>query len=138
MTARFKDDRGEPLNEGARVFDVMVPVPLWMPARAAVNVGVYSDGTGAITNPLTAGGDFQINVIPNARLPWTNKFSVMRGDASGGTKPFILQEETPIALPSLGPGSDHFFTYKEHLFSAEWSGNVAYGDWRSAVLVTLT
>ncbi|ORE94107.1 Mu-like prophage major head subunit gpT [Stappia sp. 22II-S9-Z10] len=135
----FKDDRGEPINEGGTTFDVMVPISLWKPARAAVSVDIMASGGGTVTNPLTAGGDLTINVIPNPRLSaWTSKFTVMRADAGGAKAPFIIQEEAPIALPALGEGSDHFFKHKEHLFSAEWSGNVAYGDWRSAVLVTLT
>lgn len=133
----FKDDRGEPLNEMGTAFDVMVPISLWKPARAAVSVGIMADGGGAVTNELTAAGDLTINVVPNPRLTWTDKFSIFRSDAMAGKAPFILQEEQPVSLPSLGPGSDHFFKHKEHLFSAEWSGNVAYGDWRSAALVTL-
>jgi phage major head subunit gpT-like protein len=129
----FKDDQGEPMNDDARSFEVMVPTSLWSIATAAVTVPVLAAGQ---TNQIPALAGFNISVVVNPRLTWTDKFSVYRTD--GETKPFILQEEVPIFVDAIAEGSELEFTYKKHWYGVQWEGAVAYGFWQHACLVTMT
>lgn len=129
----FKDDQGEPMNEGARRFEVMVPTTLWSVATAAVSLPVIQSGQ---TNQITALRDFEITVVVNPRLTWTAEFAVYRTD--GETKPFILQEEVPIMVDAVAEGSELEFNEKKHRYGVQWEGAVAYGFWQHACLVTMT
>ncbi len=75
-----------------------------------------------------------MDVVPNARLTWTNKFAVFRTDEAA--KPFILQEEDIPDVVALGDGSEYEQLNKEQLYGIDWTGNVAYGYWQLASLVT--
>lgn len=129
----FKDDRGEPMNQGASRFLVMVPVSF----MAAGLEAIYAQLTGGgNTNVLKAlAGKFSIELVPNPRLNWTTKIAVFRTDEAA--KPFILQEEDIPDVVALGEGSEYEQLNKEQLFGVDWTGNVAYGYWQHACLVTL-
>lgn len=134
----FKDDQGEPINEFAREFVVMVPASLSAVAQAAVSAVNFAQG---MTNPLMftqspAGDTVRISVAVNARLTWTDKFAVFRADAP--FKPFIIQLEVEPVMKALAEGSDNEFMNNEVLFSVEKSGNVGLGRFDEAVLVTMT
>lgn len=130
----FTDDQGEPVNQSAMEFTVMVPVPFMGAALEAVSVLLASGGG---TNLLPAlKGRFNIKVAVNPRLTWTTKFAVFRTD--GGVKPFILQEEYGPEPWSLGPDSEHCTKTGECWYGTDWGGNVGYGDWRGACLVTFS
>lgn len=128
----FKDDQGEPMNEDAMTFEVMVPTPLTNAARAAVGLQVFA---GGVTNQIPAQSDWRITVVTNPRLTWTDKFAVYRTD--GDVKPFILQEEVPLNVSAIAEGSEEEFKNRRHLYGVDWSGNVAYGFWQNACLVTM-
>jgi phage major head subunit gpT-like protein len=134
----FKDDQGEPINEFAREFVVMVPASLAGVAQAAVSVVNFAQG---MTNPLLSivapsGDNIRISVAVNVRLTWTDKFAVFRADAP--FKPFIIQLEVEPIMKALAEGSDNEFNNNEVLFSVEKSGNVGLGRFDEAVLVTMT
>lgn len=129
----FKDDQGEPMNEGARNFEVMVPTLYWGVAQSAVGLQVLGGGE---VNILPSLAGFKIDVIPNARLTWTDKFAVFRTD--GDTKPFILQEEVPLNVSAVAEGSQLEFTDRKHWYGVDWSGNVDFGFWQHACLYTFT
>jgi len=129
----FKDDRGEPVNENARNFGVMVPLEYWQQAIEAVNLPTVSTG-GANVIPNLPG--FNIQVIPNVRLTWTTKMATFTTD--GRMKPFILQEEVPISIAAVAEGSELEFNEKKHRYGVDWEGNVGYGDWKKACLLTFT
>lgn len=129
----FKDDQGEPMNEGARNFEVMVPTLYWGVAQSAVGLQVLGGGEVNILPSLTG---FKIDVIPNARLTWTDKFAVFRTD--GDTKPFILQEEVPLNVSAVAEGSQLEFTDRKHWYGVDWAGNVDFGFWQHACLYTFT
>ncbi|MBZ4251856.1 hypothetical protein LAJ57_13170, partial [Streptococcus pneumoniae] len=82
----FKDDQGEPMNEEATSFLVMVPVPFMSAAAAALKNPVITDGSGSRTNTITNLGGFSFELAVNPRLTWTTKFATFRTD--GMTKPF--------------------------------------------------
>jgi len=132
----FKDDQGEPMNETARTFEVMVPAatPGFLQAvYSAVNLPTLGGGE---TNVLANFDGFQIKVQPNARLSWTDKIAVFRTD--GETKPFILQEEVPLNVSAVAEGSQLEFTDRKHWYGVDWAGAVDYGFWQHACLYTFT
>lgn len=129
----FKDDQGEPMNENARTFEVMVPTPFFATAAAAITLPVVDAGAANIIPALQG---FSIQPVVNPRLTWTTKFAVYRTD--GDTKPFILQEEVPLEVAAVAEGSQLEFTDKKHWYGVDWAGNVAYGFWQHACLTTFT
>jgi phage major head subunit gpT-like protein len=129
----FKDDRGEPMNENARNFAVMVPLTYWQQAIEAVTLPTVAAG-GANVIPNLPG--FNIRVLPNVRLSWTTKMATFRTD--GRVKPFILQEEMPLSMKAVAEGSELEFNENKHRYGVDWSGNVGYGYWQHACLTTFT
>ncbi len=129
----FKDDRGEPMNENARNFAVMVPLTYWQQAIEAVSLPTVAAG-GANVIPNLPG--FNIRVIPNVRLTWTTKMATFRTD--GRVKPFILQEKMPMSIKAVAEGSELEFNENKHRYGVDWSGNVGYGYWQHACLTTFT
>lgn len=129
----FKDDQGEPMNEAARQFAVMVPVPYWKSALAAVGAPSLAQGA---TNIITQADGFGFRIFTNPRLTWTTKFALFRAD--GGTAPFIRQEEEGVMMDALAEGSEEEFKHDRHLYGVKALRNVGYGYWQKACLVTLT
>ena len=129
----LKDDQGEPMNEGASAFEVMVPTSLWAIAVSAVKLPVIDGGDSNVVPALQG---ISIDVVVNPRLTWTDRFAVFRTD--GETKPFILQEEVPLAVDAIAEGSELEFKEKKHWYGVEWGGAVAYGFWQHAAMVVMT
>lgn len=128
----FKDDQGEPINQDAMSFVVMVPTALWIPFKSAIGIEFLASGE---RNVLESAG-FQVQVVQNPRLTWTDEFAVFRSD--NPTKSLIVQLEEGPSVEVLGDGSDYEFHNKAHLYSVIKSGNVAYQRFDQAVLVTMT
>lgn len=127
----LKDDQGEPVNEGANKFQVQVPISLMNAAYGAVKPAVFANNG---TNIIPA-SDFQINVVPNPRLTFTNKFVVFRTDSE--IKPVLLQEEYGIKTSALAEGSDREILNREHLYTIDTSRQVAPWAWYMACLVDM-
>lgn len=136
----FKDNQGEPMNENAREFLVMAPIPLMNATAAAIGASVIMDGAAVSrTNTiLTLGtlGGFTVRMAANARLPWTEKIAVFRAD--GQTKSFIRQEEQAVQMSAIAEGSELEFREQKHQYGVSASRNVGYGYWQRACLLTLT
>lgn len=130
----FKDDQGEPMNEDASEFLVIVPVPFMAAAAAALKNPVIVDGTASRTNTLVNIGGFNLRLAVNARLTWTTKFATFRGD--GKTKSMIMQEELPIEVAAIAEGSELEFKEDKHQYGIKAIRNVGYGYWQHAVLTT--
>lgn len=131
----MKDDQGEPRNEDALRFQVQCPVTMQAAMQTAVSKELLNAGSGTIQNPLT-GTKFTIDVIPNARLTWTDKFAVLRADAQA--KPFIRQAETEVDLKMKAEGSDFEYDHDAWQFGIDANRNVGYGMYWQAVLATLS
>jgi phage major head subunit gpT-like protein len=132
----FKDDQGEPMNEEARSFLVMVPVPFMAAAAAALKNPVITDSVGSRTNTITSLGGFSFELAVNPRLTWTEKFAVFRTD--GQTKAFIRQEEEGVTVSAIAEGSELEFKENKHFYGVKAIRNVGYGYWQHACLTTLT
>lgn len=126
----FKDDQGEPMNEGASDFIVMVPTALAFIARNAL---AMPRGTGVSEQMAD---DVTVRAAMNPRLTWTDKFAVFRGD--GSVKPFIRQSETGVMLKAKAEGSEFEFDNDAHQYGVDAWRNVGYGYWQHACLVTMT
>lgn len=129
----FKDDRGEPMNQAAAAFTVMVPPVLMGVALEAVSA-LLGEGGKSGTLAASLSSYFKVRVVVNPRLTWTTKFAVFRTDEAA--KPFIVQEEGLPDILALGEGSEYEQINKQQLFGIDWSGNVGYGYWQFACLVT--
>lgn len=133
----LKDDQGEPMNESARQFTVMVPTAFMAAAAAALNNPILTtSGGAAATNTLVNLGGFGFQMAINPRLTWTTKFAVFRSD--GGVAPFIRQEEEALKISAIAEGSEEEFLHDRHLYGIKAMRNVGYGYWQKACLVTFT
>ena len=128
----FKDDQGEPMNENAAEFVVMVP-----PAYMGATLTALTSSTLATTedNPLAKGAGFRVVPAVNPRLTWTTKLAVFRTD--GSVKPFIFQEEQATRMDAIAEESELEFREREHHYGVTRICNVGYGYWQHAALVTL-
>lgn len=128
----FKDDQGQPLNELARNFTVMVPVNLWSPAVAAVGNPMIDSGDANTLRAIQGSiENFMINVVPNTRLTADNDvFYVFNSD--GSTKALIRQEETEVDMKAKAEGSEYEFDNDAHQYGVDAWRNVGYGRWEKA------
>lgn len=131
----LKDDRGEPYNELAKNFLVMVPVQFWGAAQAAVSANLLNTGSGSRDNPLKTMG-INLEVAANSRLTTTTQFYVFRTD--GRTKAFIKQEEEGVQMSAIAEGSEEEFKNNKHLYGVKTIRNVGYGMWQHAIRATLS
>jgi phage major head subunit gpT-like protein len=127
----FKDDQAEPMNESARDFLVMVP----MPFLSSTLIALSSQQIDASSNPLAGGGPFRLTWVANPRLTWSDKFAVFRTD--GESRPFIFQEELPVQVQVLAEGSELEINENQHQYGVKAIHAAGYGFWQDAVLVTL-
>lgn len=130
----FKDDQGEPMNEGANQFLVMVPVPFMKSFAAALKNPVIVDGGTSRTNTIVNVGGFNFELAVNPRLTWTDRFAVFRTDSE--TKAFIRQEEEGVTMSAVAEGSELEFDEDMHRYGVKAIRNVGYGYWQHAVLTT--
>jgi hypothetical protein len=130
----FKDDRGEPMNENARRFMVIVPTPLYLVAVAAVSVLTTAALQQNLNPNLIAG--LTVDVQMNPRLTWTDSFAVFRTDSP--IKGLIRQTEQEVELKAKAEGSEFEFDNDAWQFGIDaWRGT-GYGYWQRACYVTMT
>jgi len=128
--ASFQDDQGEPMNESAREFLVMVP----MSFLASTLIALAGRTTDNMPNPLANGDPFRVTWVANPRLTWTSKFALFRTD--GSTRPFIFQEELPVQVQVLAEGSELEVNENQHQYGVKAIHEAGYGFWQDACLVT--
>ncbi len=130
----FKDDRGEPMNENASRFLVMVPTGLYDKALHAT----ATMANGALPQNFQPNllSRFGIDVAMNVRLnAWTDKFVVFRTDSP--IKGLIRQTEQEVELKAKAEGSEFEFDNDAWQFGIDaWRGT-GYGYWQHACLVTM-
>lgn len=135
----FKDDQGEPINGSAREFLVMAPVNYLKAVCGALGASVIVEGGAARNNLIQAVGSlggFVYRMAINPRLTNTDRFYLFRTD--GATKPFIRQIEEDTTVAAEAEGSSEEFKNNRHLYGIKRIGNVGYGLWQGAALVTHT
>lgn len=126
----LKDDVGEPINETASEFLVMVPPSLHFVAMKAVSTPAGTDLEQMDAQGMT------INIVVNPRLTdWTSEFAVFRTD--GDVAPFIRQEEDGVNLKAKAEGSEFEFDNDAHQYGVDTWRNAATGYWQYACKVHL-
>lgn len=129
----FLDDEGEPMNEAALEFLVMVP-PSYLSAAATALGATIIDQTGSTIQALGSLGGFVYRLAVNPRLTaWTTQFAVFCTD--GAVTPLIRQSEQDVKLEALAEGSTEEFMHRRHLYGVTALRNVGFGYWQKAVLV---
>lgn len=130
----FKDDQGEPMNENARTFMVMVAPSLYFTAVAATS-GL---ATAALQNNLNPNilANLSVSVAMNTRVAaWTDKFAIFRADSP--IKGLIRQNEQEVELKAKAEGSEFEFDNDAWQFGIDGWRGVGYGYWQRACLVTM-
>jgi len=130
----FKDDRGEPMNENAQSFMVIVPVPLFLVASAAVSAVTTAAMQQNLNANLIAG--MKVDVQMNPRLTWTTSFAIFRTDSP--IKGLIRQSETDVELKVKAEGSEFEFDNDAWQFGIDSWRTAGYGYWQRACYVTMT
>jgi len=129
----FKDDQGEPMNEGASKFRIMIPAVFLSPFAAVLNNEFIAAGQSNIVKNIDG---FHFTMTVNPRLSSGAVFYVFRAD--GQTKPFIRQEEEPVSLSAIAEGSELEFKENKHEYGVKAIRNVGYGYWQHACVYTFT
>lgn len=130
----FKDNKGEPMNEDAAEFLVVVPVGLFLVASASVSQITTQSLQQNLNANVIAG--MKVNVQMNPRLTWTDSFAVFRTDSP--IKAFIRQSEMDVELKAKAEGSEFEFDNDAWQFGIDsWRG-VGYGLWQRSCYVTMT
>ena len=130
----FKDNQGEPMNENAQRFLVMVPVSLYMVAVAACS-SLMTAALQQNLNPNMVAG-LTVDVQMNPRLTWTDSFAVWRTDSP--IKGLIRQSETENDLKVKDETSEFAFDNDAIQIGIDAWRNVGYGYWQRACYVTMT
>jgi phage major head subunit gpT-like protein len=129
----YKDDQGEPMNESASQFLVMVPTSMWYLSKSALAVPLTVGGASNMVKVLS---EVNISIVQNPRLDaWNDKFAIFRTD--GSVRPFIRQEEKPVVLKAIAEGSELEFKEERHHYGVDTWRNVGYGFWQHACLSQL-
>lgn len=130
----FKDDRGEPMNDAASRFIVIVPPSLYPAAASAVNE-ISTRALQQNVNPNLLSG-MNVEIYMNPRLTsWTTKFAVFRTDSP--LRGLIRQQEYDVELKVQAEGSPAEFERAVWQFGVDAWRNVGYGYWQRACLVTM-
>ncbi len=128
----LRDDQGEPLNEAAREFMVMVP----MAFLSSTLVALAGQELNGSSNPLASAGPFKVEWVANPRLTWTDQFAVFRTD--GDARPFIFQEELPVQVQVLAEGSELEMNENQHQYGVKAVHAAGFGFWQNACRVQFT
>jgi len=131
--AGLKDNQGEPMNEDASSFLVMVPMTFYPAALQAVATPMQVDASQTALTGMK--NKFQIEVVPNVRLTWTTQFATFRTDSY--LKSFIRQEEMGVQTKMKGEDSEYAFDNDAIQIGIDSWRNVGYGYWQNSCLVTL-
>lgn len=130
----FVDDRGEPMNENAREFLVMVPSTLQQQALTAVALPsqITASQSGLSDMGVT------IRVATNVRLnaTWDDAFPIFRTDRA--IKALIFQEEVEPQMKMKWLDSDYFFDNDAVEVGVDSWRTAIFGFWQNACLVTMT
>jgi phage major head subunit gpT-like protein len=127
----FKDDQGEPMNESAGAFMVIVPVSLYLTALAAVSTLLNA----ALDQNMNPANLVNIQVAMNARLTATDTFSVWRTDSP--IKALIRQTEQELELKAKAEGSEFEFDNDAWQFGIDSWRSAGYGYWQRACQVRM-
>jgi phage major head subunit gpT-like protein len=128
----FVDDQGEPINENASEFLIMLPVGLAMAGQSALTIAREAAASAFDIENL------KIRAAINPRLStagWTDQFVTFR--TNGSIKSLIRQEETKPQLKVKDENSEFAFDNDAVQFGVDTWRNVGFGRWQGSVLTKL-
>jgi hypothetical protein len=100
---------------------------------AIVNATINQGDTNTIASLKQDG--FDITIVANGLLSYTNAFDVYRTDAP--LKPYAIQEEIPLEFNILDENSEHYKLNNTIVGNAYTRKNVGYARWEYASHATL-
>jgi len=126
----FVDDMGEPRNEFARRFAVMVPAALYGSVVGAIRNDFLTSGS---SNQLLATG---MEIVPyiNSRLTTATHAYIFRTDAD--VRAFVWQDEVAPMMSTLEEGSDFYTLNDARMYFAKRVCNGGYGRFDQTVRLT--
>lgn len=132
----FKDDRGEPINEGMGKITITAPTgAIGAAVMQAVKEKNLDTGTGVRTNPVLGLG-LEIEVLVSARLTGSTMDIF---NSSPGAVPFVFIENTGEFKRTMkGPGSDFEHDNDAWEVGLKAVGEAAPGRFTDAVRTTFT
>lgn len=133
----FKDDQGEPINEG--ITDVTIAVAAGTNLAAALAIAISQDnvdtGTGVVSNPIR-GLQVKVKLVASTRITLSNAFAVI--NSTPGAAPFAFIENTnDFNMTMKGAGSDFEHDNDAWEYGIKAVGEAGYGLFTDAVLMTL-
>ncbi len=133
----FKDDQGEPVNEGMTKVTVICKAGTALAAALglAVSESTLDTGTGVIANPVK-GLQVTIEFVPSTRITLTDRFAVV--NSTPGAVPFaFIENKADFAMSMKGAGSDYAHDQDAWEYGVKANGEAGYGVFTDAVLCTL-
>lgn len=137
----LKDDTGEPVNDDADAFTLLVPPSLLKAFAGALNAENLVEGNGTRSNILIAYGGFTFDLRANSYLAtalgaaaWTTKVAMFVNNG----RALIRQNEVDLQISSKAEGSEFEHDHDMHEYGVMTSRAVGYGRWQDAILCTLT
>jgi len=118
----YKDDQGEPFNEGEMKLKIVAPVALEGNLRELLNAQIISN----TTNTLKGIASLELS----SRLTDANDWYLI--NTAGAVKPFIMQERRKLTFEALEKGEKAFMSKKFH-YGVDYRVGFGYGLWQKAV-----
>ena len=134
----YNDDKGTPVNGGARQFNVMVGGTNQAAIYGAFKRAVSSDRLASGASNVVPNLDWSVNVFMNPRLTSTSDALVYFFISDSPIRSCLMMDEEPLTTMLLAEGSDWEFHNDEHLFGINATRTVAPGDWHKTARVTLS
>lgn len=134
----YLDDKGEPMNGGAREWVWVGPTNLAGAFAVAASANMLTGASGTVRDNFLLGQPFNIRTYANPRLDADSTTVAYLFRVDGNTKPFIVQEELGVTMKSLAEGTDYEVENRAHLYTADWIGGFGYGQWQYAIRFTLS
>lgn len=136
----FKDDQGEPINEGMSSLTIVVGTDIGNGVVQAVKQSRLDTGTGTKDNPVmgwAAATGLSLNVIITPRYTTAASFAMV--NSSGDACPLVfIENQGEAMITSKAAGSDFEHDNDAWQYGIKAVGVGAYGRFSDAVLMTFT
>lgn len=123
----FKDDVGEPWNEGQVMLGIVCHPDLKRKFEELNTLTQINNSSNGMQGRIS-------NIVYSSRLSDTNDWYLM--DVSAGMKPFIMQNRQAPEFNALEGDSDAGFMRKQYLYGIDYRMGFSFGLWQKAVKVT--
>ena len=122
----FKDDQGEPLNEGELSLYIVAPPALRGRFEELINASIISNTTNTLKGAA--------KLLTTSRITDVNDWYLI--ETSGTLKPFIKQIRQSPVFEALEGNSDRGFMSKRFAYGIDHRMGFGYGLWQKAIKTT--